>query len=46
MGTDATYHTKEFLEENKWFKEISISDYFAEVIYRINSRKSIGGLLK
>jgi ribose-phosphate pyrophosphokinase len=46
IGTDATYHTKEFLKENKWFKEISISDYFAEVIYRINSRKSIGGLLE
>jgi ribose-phosphate pyrophosphokinase len=46
MGTDATYHTKEFLKENKWFKEISISDYFAEVIYRINSRKSIGALLE
>lgn len=46
VGTDATHHTKEFLKENKWFKEISVSDYFAEVIYRINSRKSIGGLLE
>jgi ribose-phosphate pyrophosphokinase len=46
VGTDATYHTKEFLKENKWFKEVSLSNYFAEVIYRINSRKSIGGLLE
>lgn len=46
IGTDATYHTKEFLKENKWFKELSISDYFAEVMYRINRRKSIGDLLK
>ncbi len=46
IGTDATYHTKEFLKENKWYEELSISDYFAEVMYRINRRKSIGDLLK
>lgn len=46
IGTDATYHSRKFLRENKWFKEVSISDYFAEVIYRINRRKSIGDLLK
>jgi ribose-phosphate pyrophosphokinase len=45
IGTDATYHSKEFLKQNKWFKEISISKYFAEVIYRINRRQSIGDLL-
>jgi ribose-phosphate pyrophosphokinase len=45
IGTDATFHSKEFLKENKWFKEITISQYFAEVIYRINRRKSIGALL-
>ena len=45
IGTDATYHSKEFLKENKWFKEITISNYFAEVIYRINRRQSIGDLL-
>ena len=45
IGTDATYHSKEFLKENKWFKEITISNYFAEIIYRINNRKSIGELL-
>lgn len=46
IGTDATYHSKEFLKENKWFKEITTSKYFAEVIYRINRRKSIGDLLE
>lgn len=45
IGTDATYHTKEFLKENEWYEELSISDYFAEVMYRINRRKSIGDLL-
>lgn len=46
IGTDATYHTKELLKENKWFKEVSISKYLAEVIYRINRRKSITELLR
>ena len=45
IGTDATYHTKEFLKENSWFEEVSISSYFAEVIHRINTRQSIGDLL-
>ena len=45
IGTDATYHSKEFLKENPWFKEITISNYFAEIIYRINRRQSIGELL-
>lgn len=46
IGTDATYHTKEFLKENPWFKEVSVAGYFAEVIHRINTRQSIGDLLK
>jgi len=46
IGTDSTYHTKGFLKENKWFKEISVASYFAEAIYRINKRKSIGELLR
>jgi len=46
IGTDATYHTKEFLKENKWFDEVSVAGYFAEVIHRINTRQSIGNLLR
>lgn len=46
IGTDATYHTPEFLKSNPWFKEISIAGYYAEVIHRINTRQSIGDLLK
>jgi len=45
IATDATYHSKEFLKENPWFKEVTISNYFAEIIYRINRRQSIGELL-
>ena len=46
IGTNATYHSKELLKENPWFKEIDISEYFAEIIKRVNSRESIGELLK
>lgn len=46
IGTDATFHTKEMLKENPWFEEVTVSKYFAEVIHRINTRKSIGNLLK
>lgn len=45
IGTDATYHTKEMLKENKWFKELSIDEYLAEIIFRINKGSSIGELL-
>lgn len=45
IGTDATYHSKEFLKENPWFKEVSVAGYFADVINRINQRKSITDLL-
>lgn len=46
IGTDATYHSPKLLKENKWFKELTVSKYFAEVILRINTRQSIGDLLK
>ncbi|MHC1716830.1 MAG: ribose-phosphate diphosphokinase [Candidatus Dojkabacteria bacterium] len=45
IGTDATYHTKEMLKENKWFKELSIDEYLAEIIFRINRGRSIGEML-
>ncbi len=43
--TDATYIPKDVLQKNKWIKVISVSKYFAEIIYRLNSRHSIGSLL-
>lgn len=45
IGTDSTYVGDEFLKNAKWYKQISVSKYFAEIIYRINTRKSIGELL-
>lgn len=46
IGTDATYHTAEYLKSAKWFEEVSVADYFAEIIFRVNTRHSIGELLK
>lgn len=45
IGTDATYHSKEFLKSCKWYEEVSIAQYFAEIINRVNTRTSIGDLL-
>lgn len=45
IGTDATYHSPEFLKEYEWFEEVSVAEYFAEIVNRINTRKSIGDLL-
>ena len=45
IGTDATYHTPEFLRSTKWYKEVSVSAYFSDVINRINQRRSITDLL-
>ena len=45
IGTDSTYHSKEFLKKSPWFKEVSIANYFADTISRINQRKSITDLL-
>jgi len=44
IGTDSTYHSKEFMKSAKWFKEVSIASYFAETISRVNQRKSITDL--
>lgn len=43
--TDATYIPKDILEKNNWIKVVSVSKYFGEVIYRLNTRHSIGSLL-
>lgn len=45
ISTDAVYHGKNFAKETPWFEEVSMSEYFAEIIHRINHRKSIGELL-
>jgi len=46
IGTDAVYHGPDFQEKHPWFREVSVSSYFAKVIYKLNSRQSISELLK
>ena len=46
IGTDAVYHGEDFQEKNPWYKEVSVANYFAEVISRLNHRKSISKLLE
>ncbi len=46
IGTNATFHSKKFLRENKWFCELSVAGYIAEVIYHIYKGISISDLLK
>lgn len=45
IGTDATYQDEKFLKDCKWFKQLSVADYFADTIDRINRRNSITDLL-
>lgn len=45
ITTDASYLPKDFLQEHKWIEVVSVAEYFAEIIYRLNNRQSIGELL-
>jgi len=45
VGTNATYHSLELLKSIPWFKELSVTEYFAEIVYRVSKGKSIGELL-
>lgn len=46
IGTDAVFHGKKFVEENKWYDEVSIAPLFANVIYHINAKRSVSELLR
>ena len=46
IGTDAVYHGGEkFLQDNPWYREVSLAKYFARVILNINRRESLSKLL-
>ena len=46
IGTDAVYHGGEkFLEENKWYREVSVAKCFSRVIFNLNHNISISKLL-
>ena len=46
IGTDAVFHGKKFIEENKWYDEVSIAPLFAKVIFNINAKRSVSELLR
>lgn len=46
IGTDAVYHGPDFAARCPWFIEVSVSKYFARVIFNINHNRSISELLK
>lgn len=46
LGTDAVYWGDDFKAKNPWYKEISIAPLFAQVIYNINTKRSVSELLK
>lgn len=46
IGTDAVYHGESFGNDNPWYKEVSVADYFAQAIYNINHGKSLSALLR
>jgi ribose-phosphate pyrophosphokinase len=45
IGTNAVYHSKDFLENNKWFIQVPVESYFAKVIFNLYTRRSISNLL-
>lgn len=46
IGTDAVFHGEAFAKEHPWYKEVSVAELFAGVIYNINNRLSVSELLK
>jgi ribose-phosphate pyrophosphokinase len=46
IGTDAVDHGPHFVAQNPWYREVSVARLFAEVIFRINRRRSVSELLK
>ncbi len=46
IGTDVVHRGKAFQSKHTWYREVSVAPLFAEVIYRINRKKSVSELLK
>lgn len=46
IGTDAVFHGKEFVDRHEWYDEVSIASLFANVIYHINTKRSVSELLR
>jgi ribose-phosphate pyrophosphokinase len=46
MGTDAVFWGEEFIKKTHWYVEVSVAALFAQVIYNINTKRSVSTLLK
>jgi ribose-phosphate pyrophosphokinase len=46
IGTDAVFHGQEFINRHEWYDEVSIASLFANVIYHINTKRSVSELLR
>jgi ribose-phosphate pyrophosphokinase len=45
VGTDASYIPEDLIKNSEWYEELSVAEYFAEIISRINTRSSISDIL-
>lgn len=46
IGTDAVFWGEEFIKNTPWYMEASIAPLFAQVIYNINTKRSVSELLR
>jgi ribose-phosphate pyrophosphokinase len=46
LGTDAVFWGEEFVKNTPWYNEVSIAPLFAQVIYNINTKRSVSELLR
>lgn len=46
IATDAVIHGPKFINENRWYDEVSIAPLFARVVHNINAKKSVSELLR
>ncbi len=46
LGTDAVFWGQDFLDQNPWYREVTIAPLFAQVMYNINTKQSVSTLLR
>ncbi len=46
IGTDAVFWGEDFVKNTPWYVEVSIAPLFAQVIYNINTKRSVSELLR
>jgi ribose-phosphate pyrophosphokinase len=46
IGTDAVFWGEAFVQNTKWYQEVSMAPLFARVIYNINKKQSVSKLLR